>query len=138
MPKTKSKINSIIKYAALAVAVVAAASALSVVYGAFIKKPADYGKAVSVSVIIDGKTEISKQIKTESLYLSEVLAEAGLIKDGDISGGIINTINGVTADEKNDEFWRVTKSGEAVDTPVTQTPVEDGDKFEVTLKFYRI
>ena len=46
----------------------------------------------------------------------------------------ITTVDGETADESKEQWWCITKSGEMVNTGADQTPIQDQDIFELTLK----
>ena len=48
-------------------------------------------------------------------------------------GLYVKSVNGITADEANQEWWCLTKGGEDVMTGVDMTPVEDGAAYEFTL-----
>ena len=45
----------------------------------------------------------------------------------------MKTVNGVTADDAQQQWWCFTKGGEMVNTGVDDTPIADGDTFEITL-----
>ena len=49
-------------------------------------------------------------------------------------GLYVTTVNGLTADESQQQSWCFTKGGEDVMTGVDSTPIADGDHFEITLK----
>ena len=42
-------------------------------------------------------------------------------------------MDGVTADDANQEWWCFTKGGKMLETGVDSTPIADGDTFEITL-----
>ena len=42
-------------------------------------------------------------------------------------------MNGIAADESNQEWWCITKTGEQVNTSADQTPLGDGEAYELTL-----
>ena len=48
-------------------------------------------------------------------------------------GLYILTADGETADEDNQEWWCITQGGEQLNTGADQTPIADGDRFELTL-----
>ena len=49
-------------------------------------------------------------------------------------GLFITTVDEETADDSKQQWWCITKGGEQVTTSADQTPVSDGDAFELTLK----
>ena len=73
-------------------------------------------------------------IRTNKTTVGEALLENGLIAGEDGAYGLyVKTVNGITADEANQEWWCLTKGGESVMTGVDQTPLEDGAAYEFTL-----
>ncbi len=64
------------------------------------------------------------------MLLAEGLAE------GEVSelGLFISKAGGRGADTEKQEWWCLTKGGEEVFTGVDETPLADGDQFELTLK----
>ncbi len=48
-------------------------------------------------------------------------------------GLFITSVDGETADDSNQEWWCITKEGGQVNTSADQTPIADGDKYELTL-----
>lgn len=54
-------------------------------------------------------------------------------KDSDY-GFFITEVNTRTADDTKQEWWCITKDGADVNTGVDQTPIADGDHYELTLK----
>lgn len=92
------------------------------------------GKTVTVQVVqADGSTE-EFVYQTDHEFLGQVLREEGMIEGEEGPYGMyITTVNGVTADEADQEWWCITKGGEELYTGVDETPLEDGDAFEITL-----
>jgi hypothetical protein len=89
---------------------------------------------VSFDVIVDGQTQKTHVAETEADNLGDFLRESGIVEGENSEYGLyITTVDGVTADESNEEWWCVTKKGESVQTGVDSTPIADGDKFELTL-----
>ena len=92
-------------------------------------------KTISVEVIANDETVNEYTIKTEEKFLREALEEENLIQGQEDQYGLfIQTVDGITADDANQEWWCITKGGEQVTTGVDSTPIEDGDSFELTLK----
>lgn len=87
---------------------------------------------VKVSALENGEKSFTYQ--TDAEYLGEVLTANKLIEGEDGQYGLfITTANGVKADDSKQQWWCITKGGEQVNTSVDQTPIQDGDQFELTL-----
>ena len=91
-------------------------------------------KAYTFSVIdAEGETETFK-LTTDEEMLGDALMNEGLLEGEEGQYGLyVKGVNGITADEANQEWWCLTKGGEAVMTGVDMTPVEDGAAYEFTL-----
>ena len=74
------------------------------------------------------------QILSAAEYLGDALVAEGLVKGttGDY-GLYIDTVDNETADKSKEEWWCITKGGQAVMTGISTTPFADGDTFELTL-----
>ena len=128
----KSNPNKKVLYAALAL--LGAAAVLLGIWRVAVPKPAEGEKNILVRVIHAGGGEAAFPIQTRQDYLGFALVEAGVVEDNQSTYGLyILTADGETADEGNQEWWKVTKSGEMVNTGADQTPIADGDAFELTL-----
>ena len=88
--------------------------------------------SITVKVIVDEKETVF-EYKTTKEFLDEVLLDEKLVV-GDKSewGLFVHTVNGLKAVEDNDEWWCLTKAGDAVMTGISMTSVSDGDVFELT------
>ena len=81
----------------------------------------------------DGSTQ-DFEIATTAGTLREALEEEGLIAGEESSYGLyVETVDGETADEGNQEWWCLTKGGEMWNYGVDDTQIQDGDAFEFTL-----
>lgn len=89
-------------------------------------------KTITVKVVADGQA-LTFTVKTDKENLEDALVEVKLI-DGDIGafGMYIKKVNGIVADYDTDKtYWAITKDG--VETlGAKDTPVADGDRFEIT------
>lgn len=92
-------------------------------------------KHITVTVIHGDQTENVFEFDTDAKYLGEVLESENLV-DGESGeyGLFITTVDEETADDSKQQWWCITKGGEQVNTSADQTPVSDGDAFELTLK----
>lgn len=92
-------------------------------------------KEITVSVIHGNQEKKDFTCQTDAEYLREVLEENNLAKGEESQYGLfITTADGETADDSKQQWWCITKEGEQVNTSADQTPVQDGDQFELTLK----
>lgn len=91
-------------------------------------------KAYTFSVIdAEGETE-TFELTTDAEMLGDALMDEGLLEGEEGEYGLfVKSVNGITANDANQEWWCLTKGGEAVMTGVDMTPVEDGAAYEFTL-----
>lgn len=124
------KKNLIILVAVLAIFCIAA----GVLYQQ--SKPATVAgeKEITVTVVHKDGSEKEFTYTTDAEYLGDILSEKGLI-DGEKAdyGMYVKTVDGETIDESKQEWWCLTKDGGTVNTGVDQTPIANGDKYELTL-----
>ncbi len=94
-------------------------------------------KNIAITVVYKDKSKKEFKIETEKEFLGQALVDEKLIegKKGDY-GLYITKVDGQEADESAKEWWCITKGGEQVNTGVDTTPIENGDKFELTLKVW--
>ena len=91
-------------------------------------------KTVYVSVINGDDCNVFS-LTTTGDTLRDALDEISLVDGEDGAYGLfIKTVNGYTVNEENEEWWCITKSGEAVFEGVDSIKISDGDKYEITLK----
>ena len=82
---------------------------------------------------VEGK-ETVHELRTDEEMLGAALLNEGLIEGEDSEYGLfVKTVDGITANEDNQEWWSLTIDGEMAMTGVDSTPVEDGGKYEFTL-----
>lgn len=91
-------------------------------------------KSITVDVIHKDGSQKTFNYHTDREYLGEVLTDEELVS-GDIGayGMFITTVDGETADDTNQEWWCITKGNEQLNTSADQTPIADGDNYELTL-----
>ena len=115
----------------IVLAVVALVAVVAIALGLWValKPQAAQGE----KTIADG-TQNSHTISTSEEYLRGALEQAALIAGEEGEYGLfVKTVDGVTANDANQEWWCFTKGGETLETGVDSTPIADGDTFEITL-----
>lgn len=128
--KQKNTKKTLIALAALVIVI----AALLGVYQ-FTKGHAVEGeKHITVEVIHKDGSLKTFTYQTEQEYLGEVLAGEKLVSgESGAYGLFITTVDGETADDANQEWWCITKNNEQLNTSCDQTPIADGEKYELTL-----
>lgn len=91
-------------------------------------------KAIDVVVVHGDGSEATFQYQTDAEYLGDVLTENGLVEGTESTYGLfITTVDGETADEGLQQWWCITQEGEMLSTGADQTPIADGEQYELTL-----
>lgn len=91
-------------------------------------------KTITVEVIHKDASQKTFEYHTDREYLGEVLTDEELVSGEEGAYGMfITTVDNETADDANQEWWCITKNNERLDTSADQTPIADGDKYELTL-----
>ena len=118
-----------------AVALVAVAAILAIVYMAFREKPVEGSKAITIEVTGTSGATQSYELKTDAQYLRQAMEEAdGLVFSGTESeyGMMVDTVNGDLADYDADgAYWSFYVNGEYCNYGIDTQPVEDGDVFGI-------
>lgn len=115
-------------------AVVIAAILMFFLYQTFMPKGEKGNKSITVTVVHGDGSEKEFTCQTEEAYLAEVLVAEGIVENNPSDFGLyILVADGEEADESNQEWWCITKGGESLNTGASDTPIEDGDQFELTL-----
>lgn len=95
---------------------------------------AEGAKTIDVVVVHGDGTEAAFQYHTDAEYLGEVLVENELAEGTESAYGLfITTVDGETADDSLQQWWCITRSGEMLSTGADQTPIADGEQYELTL-----
>ena len=90
-------------------------------------------KTILVSVVVDTETS-DFVIETDAEFLRGALEQAGLVEGTESEYGLyVTTVNGITADESQQQWWCFTRSGGILETGVDSTPIADGEHYEITL-----
>ena len=98
-------------------------------------EPQTGAKTITVEIIVDGADTVTKTIQTDAEYLRGALEEEDLIAGDESQYGLfVKTVNGITVDDSKQQWWCFTKGGADLFTGVDDTPIADGDTFEITLK----
>lgn len=91
-------------------------------------------KEITVKVVHADAGEKEFAYQTDEEFLGAVLEAEGLAEGEEGPYGLyITAVDGETAEESRQQWWCLTKGGETVNTSATQTPIADGDVFELTL-----
>jgi uncharacterized protein YpmB len=124
MEKTKKNVKVIIAIIALCLVTIASLAA----YYYLIPRGVEGAKTISVEVIIDGSTELIKEIHTDAAYLRQALDEVNLIGGEDTAFGFwVTKVNGREADDNLQEWWALYINGEFAMLGIDDMPIEDGD-----------
>lgn len=128
-PKQSSTRQAVIALVCLAVV----AAVLLVLWRTLAPKGEAGAKTVTVQVVhADGGTK-DFTLNTQEAYLGPALVEGGVVEDNQGAYGLyVLTADGETVNEANQEWWKLTKGGERVDTGMDSTPIAGGDVFELT------
>ena len=91
-------------------------------------------KDLSIQVIHGDLSTRIFEITTSAEFLGDALTEHDIVQ-GEMGpyGLYILTADGETADEANQEWWCITRSGESLTTGASETPISNGETYELTL-----
>ena len=101
-----------------------------------ILKPAPSAGSKTITVHVDHLEgeDTDFTISTDAEYLRQALEQEDLIVGSESQYGLwVETVDGETADEAAQEWWCITKGGEQLNTGADQTPIADGERYELTL-----
>ena len=122
------------KVLAAVVAVLIVAIAMFGIYKVCMPKGQVGAKEIHVTVVHGDQSTKEFDYQTDAAYLGEVVVDEGLAEGDTTEFGLyIKTVDGETADESKEQWWCLSKGGEALETGADQAPIEDGDQFEFTL-----
>lgn len=97
-------------------------------------EPSVGDKTIDVVVVHGDGSEADFQYQTDAEYLGDVLTENGLVEGTESAYGLfITTVDGETADDSLQQWWCITREGEMLSTGADQTPIADGEQYELTL-----
>lgn len=91
-------------------------------------------KTVTIDVIHRDASLKTFTCHTDREFLGELLTDEELASGENGPYGLfITTVDGETADDAAQEWWCITSDQEMLNTSADQTPLTDGDKYELTL-----
>ena len=99
-------------------------------------KPAvqEGGKAIVLTVVHGDGSQKDFSIRTDAEFLRGALEQEGLIAGSESEWGLyVQTVDGETADEAQEQWWCLTKGGEMSMTGVDDTAIADGEHYEFIL-----
>lgn len=132
MEAKKSKKKIIIASAAAALVFI---GVIVAAYILWYPKPVQGEKHITVEIVFADNQTKSIPIDTSAQFLRGALDEQKLIAGDEGEYGLfVKTVDGITADAGKEQWWCFTKGGGSLATSVDQTPIADGDAFEITLK----
>ncbi len=117
-----------------AIVLVVVAALLLGIYFIFRPQGTAGEKTITVDVVLLDKSSSQTIIVTDEEYLRGALEQVDMIEGEEGEYGLfVTTVNGVTADAGAEQWWCFTKGGQSLSTGVDNTPIADGDAFEITL-----
>ncbi len=129
----KTKRNSVV----LVVVFVVLVALFAGLYFGLKERGTEGEKTITVTVVTGQGEKTPFTIKTKEEFLLGALNQIELIKTEDsVYGAFVVEVNGVKAESENREFWEIIKNDEPTMTGVSDTPVSDGDRFELRLSTY--
>ncbi len=91
-------------------------------------------KTFTLEVILTDGSSTEHKVSTDAEFLGEaLLAEKLITGDASEYGLFVTSVNGITANSENQEWWCLTINGEEWMYGIDQTPVTDGEHYEFTL-----
>ena len=116
--------------------VVALVAVVGILLGVFFAtRPAtsEGAKALTITVVHGDASEKVFDVHTDAEYLEQALLENEIVEDNQTEWGLyILTADGETVNEDNQEWWCLTRGGEMLMTGASETPVADGEAYEIT------
>lgn len=122
------------KIAILAIAFIAVIAVIAALYFTLRPQGTEGAKTLTVEVVLADGTSTSHEVKTDAEFLGTALKDAKLIDGTESEYGLyITTVNGVVANDANQEWWCLTIDGEMSMYGVDEVPATDGGHYEFTL-----
>lgn len=118
----------------LIAALIIAAVAMFCIYKVLMPKGQTGEKEITITVVHADESSKDFVCQTDEAYLGDVLKAEKLVEGTEGEFGLfITSVDGEKADDSKEQWWCITKGGEVLNTSADQTPIEDGDQFELTL-----
>lgn len=128
----KTKNNKAIIIAAVAFVVLVIAGV--VIWQCTAPKGTQGAKAYTLTVVDAEGKETAHSLTTDEEMLGAALLNEKLIEGSDSEYGLFVTkVDGIAANDANQEWWALSVNGEMASTGIDSTPVEDGGKYTLTL-----
>lgn len=119
------------------IAIVALVLAAAVAGGIFLATrviPKKGDKNIVVEVYLGDRSCETFEINTSAQYLKEALEEKKLIDGEQMDYAYyVTTVNGIEANADKQQWWCFTKKNQMMATGVEDTPIEDGDVYQIYL-----
>lgn len=128
----KSKKGMYIALAALVLVLVAFVT----LYFVMKPKPGENFAPIDLTVTVVHQDGSSKPfaLHTKKQFLGDALVEGKVVVDNQSTYGLyILTADGETADEAKEEWWCITKGGQATMLGAGEQPIAAGEQYELTL-----
>lgn len=104
-------------------------------YSHFKPQAVEGDKTIKVLVVHGNKEEKTFEYQTDAEYLADVLKAEHLVEGEEGQYGLfVTSVDGEKADDTKQQWWCITKNGEQLNTSASQTPIMDGEQYELTLK----
>lgn len=128
----KDKLSSR-KLAAGVILLILLISIFALIYPSYAPKGLSGHKSITIEIITPDSTRALK-VNTKAEFLRGALEQENLIQGEEGNFGLyVKTVDGISADQGKQEWWKFTKHGEMLNTSVDQTPIADGEEYEITL-----
>lgn len=115
-------------------ALIATLILLLLLYKIFMPDTVKGTKVITVTVIHGNKVTKEFTYRTDAEYLGDLLEAEHLVEgESGAYGLFITTVDGESANESKQQWWCLKQNGKMTTTSADQTPLEDGDSFELTM-----
>ena len=100
----------------------------------FSPKANEGGKTITVEVVHGDESKKTFTISTDAEFLRGALEQEKLVEGSESEFGLFVTkVDGETADDSLQQWWRFSKDGVDLMTGVDEAPIADGEHYEITL-----
>ena len=116
------------------IGLVAAAVIIGIIYFAVRPQTQTGSKSITVQVVVPGEDEKTFEYTTDEDYLGGLHRDNGLISGSAGSAGFyVTTVDGVTADDSKQQWWKISQNGTDSTTGVDDMTITNGDTYTFTL-----